>query len=197
MADLEPAMTSDDWCTPRDVAALLGRWDLDPCSNALSHISAAYRCALDGSGDSSDGLALLWPAGCSVFGNPPYSDVLPWAEKFAAHRGPWCMLVKLDPTTKWWATLMRARASFAAFRKRLKFECAPGGAKRSGRSRQTSERLAETMTANFPSVLVYRDWEPSRPLGRLLWLPRASRRQSVPSARGVTGQQPSLFGGFQ
>ena len=149
------ALGSDEWCTPKWLAGALGGYfDLDPCSNVRSHIRARQWCGSSHSvADRRDGLAFDW-SGCSVYCNPPYSNVMPWAQKLAAHDGPWCALLKLDPTTKWWAELMRANPTVAPFRKRIKFE----GDK--------------AMTANFPSVLVFKRWWPSDELQQHLWLPR-------------------------
>jgi hypothetical protein len=148
----ERRFTTDDWCTPKVLADLLGPFELDPSSNERSHVQAAIRCMLGAPADLGDGLTFDWERR-SVFCNPPYSDPLPWAHKLAAHDGPWCALLKLDPSTRWWAALMEAGPTVAPFRKRLKFE----GDK--------------AMTANFPSVLVYSAWRPSRELAALLWLP--------------------------
>lgn len=151
------ALSSDDWVTPKWIAESLGHFDLDPCSNGRSHIRASVWCALDHPiEEQRNGLAYDW-SGQSVFCNPPYSNVLPWATKLAEHEGPWCALVKLDPTTRWWATLMSANPQVAPFRKRIKFEGTPD------------------MTANFPSVLVYRNWSPSRALAEYLWIPTYAR----------------------
>lgn len=144
-------LTSDDWCTPFWLARILGQFDLDPCSNERSHIEAAIRCWLGGPADLGDGLTFDWEDR-SVFVNCPYSDVMPWARKLSEHSGPWVALVKLDPTTKWWAELMRSMPTVAPFRKRIKFEG------------------PLSMTANFPSVLVYSAWRPSRELATHLWL---------------------------
>lgn len=147
-------LTTDDWCTPEWLCELLGPWKLDPCSNSRSHIRAEYTCSLDHPNRTQqDGLQFDW-RDWSVFCNPPYSDVGPWVLKLATHDGPWCALLKLDPTTKWWVTLMSANPTFASFRKRLKF----GGDK--------------AMTANFPSVLVWKRWAPSDELAQHLWLQR-------------------------
>lgn len=148
---------SDSWCTPEWLAKLLGFFDLDPCSNGRSHILSASECALDHALVAHrDGLAFDWSHG-SVFCNPPYSDVMPWAVKLSQHRSPWATLVKLDPTTKWWAQLMTAMPTVAPFRKRIKFE---GNL---------------SMTANFPSVLVWNRWAPSAELVEHLWLPTYAR----------------------
>lgn len=143
---------SDSWVTPKWLSDALGPFSLDPCSNANGHIQAEEKAALDGSGRFDDGLAMTWPRGCSVFCNPNYSNVGPWAAKLAAHDGPWVALVKLDPTTKWWATLMSAHPTVAPFRKRIKFEG------------------EQSMTANFASVLVFSAWRPPAALRPHLWL---------------------------
>lgn len=164
---------TDDWCTPKWLADALGPFDLDPCSNISSHVRASTMVQLEAvdltRGEDrlsldeicaferrtrtvqGDGLAYDWKRN-SVFVNPPYSNVGPWASKLAAHDGPWVALVKLDPTTKWWATLMSASPTVAPFRKRIKFEG------------------PQSMTANFPSVLIYSAWRPPAALRPHLWL---------------------------
>jgi len=154
---------TDNWCTPKWLTDLLGTFDLDPCSNDKSTVQARYFCQL---GDThpavlgTDGLALDWKT-WSVFVNPPYSNPLPWCRKLRDHNGPWCALLKLDPSTRWWAALMEASPTVAPFRKRLTFESTPA-----------SESVsAKGMTANFPSVLVWSAWRPSAELASHLWLP--------------------------
>ena len=155
VAKLQPAEGTDSWVTPAAIAEALGVFDLDPCSNARSHIRAEVRCSLDEPDEMfRDGLAFDWLS-MAVFCNPPYSDVMPWAVKLAAHDGPWCALLKLDPTTRWWAELMRATPTVAPFRRRLRFESGTG----------------KDMTANFPSVLVFSAWRPPVALRPMLWLP--------------------------
>ncbi len=144
-------MTSDDWCTPKHLADALGPFDLDPCSNERSHVQARRRFSLDA---GEDGLMSRWIG--SVFVNGPYSDPLPWCKRLRDHDGPWCALWKLDPTTRWWAALMESMPTVAPFRKRIRFE----GDK--------------SMTANFPSVLVYSAWRPPLALRPYLWLPSYS-----------------------
>lgn len=159
---------TDNWCTPKWLTDLLGRFDLDPCSNAHSTVQAFERCQLEQSLDesvvSNDGLAFDWGRR-SVFVNPPYSDPLPWCRKLRDLDAPWCALLKLDPSTRWWAALMEATPTVAPFRKRLTFESTPA-----------SESVsAKGMTANFPSVLVYSAWRPSAELASHLWLPTYAR----------------------
>jgi hypothetical protein len=138
-------VSTDEWNTPRWLAESLGHFDLDPCSNATSHISSTCQHTA-----KTNGLEWEWTG--SVFLNFPYSKPLPWCERVRDHAGPWVVLAKLDPTTKWWAVLMDAMPTVAPFRKRLKFE----GDK--------------SMTANFPSVLVYSAWRPPAALVPHLWL---------------------------
>lgn len=151
-----PIEGSDGWCTPKWLAEALGAFDLDPCSNARSHMIAPLTCGMGIEfGSRRCGLEFDWRTS-KVFCNPPYSDVGPWAAKLAAHEGPWVALLKLDPTTKWWATLMTASPTVAPFRKRIKFE---------------TDTPGPGMTANFPSVLVYSAWRPPTALRKHLWLP--------------------------
>lgn len=165
---LHPSEGSDSWCTPKWLCDLLGAWDLDPCSNDRSHVRAARRIALP-----EDGLLADWTrddgAPASTYVNPPYSNVMPWARGLARHDGPWCALLKLDPTTRWWGELMTAHPTVAMFRRRIRFETDSGAG----------------MTANFPSVLVYRRWEPCAELRSLLWLPSYAQSQQPASARPV------------
>jgi hypothetical protein len=150
-------MSTDEWCTPKFYADKLGRFDVDIASNARSHIQAAQTFALDHvDPDRRDALACAWPSGASLFVNWPYSNPLPWALRLRDHDGPWCVLAKLDPTTRWHAALMEACPTVAPFRKRLKFE---------------GEEGSLTMTANFPSVLIYSAWRPPAALVPHLWLP--------------------------
>ena len=160
----QPAISgpdSDSWCTPEWLCELLGTFDLDPCSNARSRVRAMFRAF-----EHQDGLSLDWRAYAqagaspSVFVNPPYSSPLPWCRKLRAHDGPWVALLKLDPTTKWHAELVAAGAAFAPFRKRIKFD----------------RPDKPPLTANFPSVLVWRHWTPSEALIEHLWITKTGAR---------------------
>jgi hypothetical protein len=140
-------VSTDCQCTPRDLARELGWFDLDPCSSPRSHIQARKTYQLE---RGEDGLALPWIG--SVFCNGPYSDPMPWCERLRDHDGPWCSLWKLDTTTKWFRVLMQSGAHWAPFRSRLKFE-----------------RPGNVGCANFSSVLVWRDWQPSEAVMLRLW----------------------------
>lgn len=140
--------TSDAWTTPLWVAELVGRWDLDPASNPRSHIRARRSYQLE---RGEDGLRLPWRG--SIYCNPPYSEPLPWCERLARHEAPWCALVKLDTSTRWWAVLLLSGASWAPFRRRLRFGL-PG---------------RRDAAPPFCSALIWRAWSPSAELLGHLW----------------------------
>lgn len=146
--------STDAQCTPRDLADELGAFDLDPCSNPRSHIRALRSYQLE---RGEDGLALPWAG--SVWVNGPYSDPLPWCQRLRAHEAPWASLWKLDTTTEWFRVLMLSGASWAPFKKRLRYE-----------------RPNNCGSADFSSVLVWRDWEPSDAVLMRLWEPRSEHR---------------------
>lgn len=118
----------DSWCTPKWLADALGSFDLDPCSNARSHIDAIYSYQLE---RSEDGLKLLtskWMDASSVktFINPPYSSgqVMRWAQAYAHTR--FCFLVRFDPSTAWYRFLYQRSGLVCVPRKRVNFEPPPG-----------------------------------------------------------------------
>jgi len=111
----------DAWCTPRKITKRLPLVDLDPCSNSRSTIRARRSVSLETGGN---GLLLSWRE-LSVFVNPPYSDVLPWALK-AWEAASFCFLVNVDPSTKWWRTLVEWPTYTFLFRDRIRFKAPPG-----------------------------------------------------------------------
>ncbi len=147
---------SDSWRTPAWLTNALGRFDLDPCSGPGSTVLSTLIYSLE---LGSDGLAMDWDWH-SVFVNPPFSNPLPWAEKLAEHRGPWAALVKLDPTTQWWRTLVgdawQPNVQWTPFRRRIRFSLPSGE--------------PGPHVANFPCALVWAAWEPPTALREHLWL---------------------------
>lgn len=132
--DEEPGPDRDTWCTPKDLAEALGKFDLDPCSNPRSHIRAEHSFMLERNENGLDVSAVqkrmnirtgeAWWSSC-VFINPPYSDVMPWVEAYKGTR--FCFLLKFDPSTKWFAALFEC-TSFVLFPRgtRIEFEPPPG-----------------------------------------------------------------------
>ncbi len=134
------AALRDCWNTPKWLTALLPRVTLDPCSNPFSSVLALRHVMLepvttendpDPSGwaksqhwEQGDGLAVSWK-NRSVFVNPPYSKILPWAVKAWEARA-FIFLVNNVTTTKWYRELLAAGGSYKfEFDKRLKFEPPP------------------------------------------------------------------------
>ena len=115
------------WCTPKELAARLGAFDLDPCSNERSHVLARVRAF--GRTPDDDGLALarFVPAAWRVFINPPYAkgSVSKWIRAYL-HTN-YVFLLRFDPSTQWFAQLAEARP-FVWFPLgwRVEFEPPPG-----------------------------------------------------------------------
>jgi hypothetical protein len=109
---------SDHWCTPRWLTDALPVVDLDPCSNDRSSVRSKDRC-------TAGGLERSW-SGLSVFVNPPYSNVLPWARK-APEAEAWIFLVNHDHSTRWWRELQSSGGHYQfQFHQRIAFDPPPG-----------------------------------------------------------------------
>lgn len=135
----------DCWCTPKWLTELLPPVQLDPCSNPFSSVRARRHIQLEPIApyepyvgqtimtrmmdfgwkvEQGDGLAASWK-GKTVFVNPPYSNIMPWARK-ADEAKAFIFLVNNVTTTKWYHELIRNGGSYKfEFAKRLKFEPPP------------------------------------------------------------------------
>jgi hypothetical protein len=107
---------ADDWATPGWLMRLFRdfRW-FDPCP-------LNQKALLDEGLPAYDGLEVDWHDFNYV--NPPYSDPLPWCEKAVAEfrKGKTVvLLVKHDPTTKWYRLLIDAGAHILYFGERLRY----------------------------------------------------------------------------
>lgn len=111
----------DSWCTPKKITRRLPLVDLDPCSNPRSTVRARTKLMLE---NGDNGLLYSW-RGLSVFVNPPYSDVLPWALK-TVEAESFCFLVNVDPSTEWWRVITAWGNNLLFFRRRLRFGPPPG-----------------------------------------------------------------------
>lgn len=138
----------DDWCTPEWLARPLGLFDLDPCSNARSHIRSRFTCSLDrgenglceddgdgvfGSGSFTDAYHTLnrietnyAGAGHRVFINPPYSrgQVIRWVRHYK--HTDFTFLLRWDPSTTWFRELMNETSYVFFPSRRINFEPPPG-----------------------------------------------------------------------
>lgn len=115
----------DTWCTPKWITDAIGDFDLDPCANERSHVSAAREFRFDERGEDGLFMASKVDATDRVFINPPFSDVTPWIEAYTHTR--FCFLLKFDPSTRWFASLM-AHTKLVLFPRgtRVKFEAPEG-----------------------------------------------------------------------
>lgn len=122
----------DCWCTPKWLTALLPQVSLDPCSNPFSTVNARKHIQLEGELNGSqrgdvvrgDGLAVSWK-NRSVFVNPPYSAIMPWARK-ADEAKAFIFLLNNVTSTKWYRELIHNGGAYKfEFDKRLKFDPPP------------------------------------------------------------------------
>lgn len=108
--------STDEWWTPAEILAPLGRFDLDPCAPEADPTRTGcehYYTRHD------DGLSQPWEG--RVWLNPPYSTAGKWVEKLAQH-GNGIALVFARTETKWWHDHIWLRASALLFlRGRLSF----------------------------------------------------------------------------
>lgn len=123
MIDLAPG-TRDGWNTPSWLCDLLPNVDVDPASNPRSNIKARVTYSLEA---GQDGLAEKWFG--LVWVNPPFSNILPWADKLHAeirHIHGAGFLVNTDSSTQWWRALIKLLPWRFDFSKRIQFSPPPG-----------------------------------------------------------------------
>jgi hypothetical protein len=150
---------SDGYCTPRWLADLLPKVDLDPCSNQRSTVRSKRRYMLE---NKMDGLDLPWNG--SVFVNWPYSDPLPWAQKAISEldAGPCTeaiVLLKLDTSTKSWRVITERvleELDLWIFNERIQFDEPPELiADRIRRFAEEGKSGGEKSSNNFCSAIVH------------------------------------------
>ena len=98
---------TDDYPTPPWLKCMFDGWD-DPCPLQS---------------DGWDGLLREWSD--RTFANIPYSEPMKWVDKAIseARKGKRVvLLVKCDPSTRWWVKLVAAGAHFAVFQGRISFD---------------------------------------------------------------------------
>ena len=119
VGERDGAAIRDSWCTPAWIAEAIGKFDLDPCSNARSHIRATRRLSLEDGDDGLDENWLLSPfvvAAPRTFVNPPYSkgQVERWIAAYGHTR--FCFLLRFDPSTQWFARRSSSSRSWSRSR---------------------------------------------------------------------------------
>ena len=157
----------DSWCTPKWLADLIGPVDLDPCSNDRSHVQAATKW----DGAPHDGLALAHTVHerARVFINSPYSrgQVIQWVRAY--RHTDFMFLVRLDPSTAWWALLMRERPHVWMPDRRIGFDPPP---------------RVKASTNPFPHAIVARTLSPAMLTAGYPWTRAvATMRDALTGAR--------------
>lgn len=130
------------WCTPKWLADALGRFNLDPCSNPRSHVSARFRCSLEEDLNGlceeerpgvfqfllTSGEREIMEAGerWETFVNPPYArgQVARWVKHYKHTR--FTFLLRWDPSTDWFGELIRKCTHIWFPSRRINFEPPPG-----------------------------------------------------------------------
>lgn len=140
------------WCTSKEHALALGRFDLDAFSNLRSHIIADTSCCPengdDGFGDGTPGSYYTVAGGLQrassttrTFIQPPYSIVLRVLRHYMQTR--WTALLRFDPRTEWFDMIYNASELVCVLRK-CEFEPPPGVPKKNGGN-------------SFPHAIYYRN----------------------------------------
>lgn len=114
---------SDSWCTPEEVLRCvyetMGDIDLDPCSNPHSQVAATTEWTITDDAFSKD-----WSGYKRIYCNPPYSNPGRWLQRCRdAHAlgAEVIVLVKCDPSVRWWNRHMWTATAIAFWSKRIAF----------------------------------------------------------------------------
>lgn len=114
---------SDEYSTPMDLFNELNNefhFNLDPCSSKYNHKCDHYYTIED------DALSFNWGKDIIAFVNPPYSDLLNWAEKcfceWFFNHNTIVMLVPVRTSTKWFQKYVYPYCEIRFLPKRIKFE---------------------------------------------------------------------------
>ena len=114
-----PAVSSDDWYTPKWIIDTLGPFDCDPCAPPIE--VRPYQIAPIAYSKDNDGLAHEWQG--TVWMNPPYSRVLlrQFCEKMAAYGNGIALLVNRQDNLLWQEVIFPSAKSMIFMRHRVKF----------------------------------------------------------------------------
>ncbi len=124
------------WCTPKKYADLVGSFDVDPLTNARSHIVANWTCQLERGDDglagesgefyvASEDLILKATHEHRVWIQPPYDIVLKAIRHYGHTR--FTALLRLDPSTQWFSELYAlSEVILVPARDRIEFDPPPG-----------------------------------------------------------------------
>ncbi len=115
----------DGACTPGWLTDLIGPVGVDPCSNERSTVRAAMTHR-GGPGDDGLEWASNYTADARSFVNPPYSrgQVARWVEAY--RHTDFCFLLRWDPSTRWFRSLMPYARGVWFPHRRIDFTPPPG-----------------------------------------------------------------------
>lgn len=112
--------TTDEWLTPPQLLATLGRFDLDPCSPIDRPWPTAEKhyTVLD------NGLRRPWEG--RVWLNPPYSNAGPWLRRLAEHGDGMALIFARTETSAWHEHVWPHASGILFLRGRLNFHFVDG-----------------------------------------------------------------------
>ena len=114
-------MESDDWLTPPDLLAKLGKFDLDPCAS----INQPWATAKHHLTREDDGLYHQWNG--HVFCNPPYGrQAEQWLERMAQHNNGIALTFARTEIAMFHKWIWQQASGLLFLAGRLKF-CRPDG----------------------------------------------------------------------
>ena len=114
-----PAVSSDNWYTPRWLIDALGPFDLDPC--AAPEDVRPFQIAPTMWTEKDNGLAREWKG--VVWMNPPYSRVLlrQFCERMTMHNNGIALLINRQDNVLWQEVIFPTAASMIFMRHRVHF----------------------------------------------------------------------------
>lgn len=176
--------TTDDFCTPKWFADIVGEFDMDVCTNELSHIRARERFVFGHEllareceqmslevFDEKDLWAKLVNLATAIRNAmPKQTDGLaaPWVgslwDNFPySNPLPWCERHADHDDTSVILAKLDTTTKWWRVLMDAGFEWAPF------RARFKFEQPGKSMTANFASVLIWKWWDPPREVQKHLW----------------------------
>lgn len=116
------------WCTPSKITAAIGPVHLDPCGSARGTVQSVTTWLIERGEDGLDParIATIEPRSL-IYINCPYKRgaALAWIRAYAGFAGS-MFLLRLDPSTEWFRTLIATHPVMWIPGERVNFEPPPG-----------------------------------------------------------------------
>jgi phage N-6-adenine-methyltransferase len=166
---MRTAYDKDAWSTPAWVLdgarEIMGSIDTDPATNpfAMTRVGAEHSFTIE-----DDGLAQHWHG--NVWLNPPYSNVMPWAEKlgvefFDGRATQAMVLTNTVSSSDWYHELLAMADSISWPRGRIEFDHATGHKGSSNANAQTLFYMGDNWEA-FETWCEAQGWHVTSPRAR-------------------------------